>query len=89
MSWCSWLSRQSNTLKVSSSSLGDAIFAIFIFIIIIWIHFGPLRESLRAFELGKPGNRALEHALIHFRPLRESLRALELIGPRTVPSNTH
>ncbi|KAJ7944874.1 hypothetical protein O6P43_034204, partial [Quillaja saponaria] len=25
-SWCSWLSRQSNTLKVSGSSPGDAIF---------------------------------------------------------------
>ena len=26
VSWCSWLSRQSNTLKVSGSSPGDAIF---------------------------------------------------------------
>ena len=25
MSWCSWLSRQSNTLKVSGSNPGDAI----------------------------------------------------------------
>ena len=25
VSWCSWLSRQSNTLKVSGSSPGDAI----------------------------------------------------------------
>ena len=65
MSWCSWLSRQSNTLKVSSSSLGDAIFAIFIFIFvfIISIHFRPLGESLRAIELLKHGNRALEHVI--------------------------
>ena len=27
VSWCSWLSRQSNTLKVSGSNPGDAIFA--------------------------------------------------------------
>ena len=26
VSWCSWLSRQSNTLKVSGSNPGDAIF---------------------------------------------------------------
>ena len=25
VSWCSWLSRQSNTLKVSGSNPGDAI----------------------------------------------------------------
>ena len=30
VSWCSWLSRQSNTLKVSGSSPGDAII-LFIF----------------------------------------------------------
>jgi hypothetical protein len=29
VSWCSWLSRQSNTLKVSGSSPGDAIFFFF------------------------------------------------------------
>ena len=28
MSWCSWLSRQSNTLKVSGSSPGDANFSL-------------------------------------------------------------
>lgn len=27
VSWCSWLSRQSNTLKVSGSNPGDAIFS--------------------------------------------------------------
>ena len=29
VSWCSWLSRQSNTLKVSGSSPGDAILSFF------------------------------------------------------------
>jgi hypothetical protein len=29
VSWCSWLSRQSNTLKVPSSNLGEAIFHFF------------------------------------------------------------
>ena len=29
VSWCSWLSRQSNTLKVSGSNPGDAIFFFF------------------------------------------------------------
>ena len=31
VSWCSWLSRQSNTLKVSGSNPGDAIFLFFFF----------------------------------------------------------
>ena len=76
--WCSWLSRQSNTLKVSNPSLGDAIFAvfIFIFIFIISIHFRHVRESLRDLELDKPKNRALEQILIHFRPLRRSFKSL-------------
>jgi hypothetical protein len=29
VSWCSWLSRQSNTLKVSGSSPGEIIFFLF------------------------------------------------------------
>ena len=33
VSWCSWLSRQSNTLKVSGSSPGEAnLFAFFLFL---------------------------------------------------------
>ena len=32
VSWCSWLSRQSNTLKVSGSSPGDAISSILFYI---------------------------------------------------------
>ncbi|AET03133.1 hypothetical protein MTR_8g063140 [Medicago truncatula] len=31
VSWCSWLSRQSNTLKVSGSNPGEAIFMKFVF----------------------------------------------------------
>ncbi|KAI0843161.1 hypothetical protein F5Y06DRAFT_257037, partial [Hypoxylon sp. FL0890] len=31
VSWCSWLSRQSNTLKVSSSNLDEIIFFYFLF----------------------------------------------------------
>ena len=31
VSWCSWLSRQSNTLKVSGSNPGDAIFPFLFF----------------------------------------------------------
>ena len=29
VSWCSWLSRQSNTLKVSGSNSGEAIYLFF------------------------------------------------------------
>ena len=31
VSWCSWLSRQSNTLKVSGSNPGDATFPFLFF----------------------------------------------------------
>ena len=31
VSWCSWLSRQSNTLKVSGSNPGEAILTSYIF----------------------------------------------------------
>ena len=38
VSWCSWLSRQSNTLKVSGSSPGDAMFLI-LFCFSLFINF--------------------------------------------------
>ena len=53
MSWCSWLSRQSNTLKVSGSNPGDASLC-FRFAIAYFPHLRP--SALPSCEVHGPGD---------------------------------
>lgn len=53
VSWCSWLSRQSNTLKVSGSSPGDANLFTFLkrnYPTLAWVTSNSVRSHLLAWE---------------------------------------
>lgn len=71
VSWCSWLSRQSNTLKVSGSSPGEAKFPL------SFLLFSFSNPRIRAYEPGWFAVKILAFAANQARSIFPNLKSIE------------